>query len=243
MTVRRAQAVSVALALVALARVAWGQEPGGVPSAAASAAQAIAPVVTAAAPLAAPSPHTGLLRVVLGLAAAFILAIAATHPSFAASSGGSGSQSFSSGLPFLAMGFVFRLPGVGVLTDDVVTDLRPVLEFGLGWLGFVVGMHFDVRELDTLPPKTGNVVVVESVIPSPPWRSRALSSSSASISLWGTTGGPGFREQLTLSFQRASLRDALALGACAAPAAPVAAVAIARSSGNAAAHSSTASRS
>ena len=51
----------------------------------------------------------------------------------------------------------------------------------------------------------------------------------------GSTGGPSFHEQLVASLQRSSLRDALALGACAAPAAPVAAVAIARSSGNAAA--------
>jgi Kef-type K+ transport system membrane component KefB len=234
MTVRKARAVSVALALVAVARVALGQEPGAAPSAAASAMQAIVPAIPA--PLAAPSPHTGLLRVVLGLAAAFVLAIAATHPLVRRIERRLGlTVLLSSGLPFLAMGFVFRLPSVGVLTDDVVSDLRPVLEFGLGWLGFVVGMHFDMRELDTLPPKTGNVVVVESAIP---FAAAALACALVLIGLdplWGTTGGSGFREQLTLSFQRASLRDALALGACAAPAAPVAAVAIARSSGNAAA--------
>jgi Kef-type K+ transport system membrane component KefB len=176
------------------------------------------------------------LRVVLGLAAAFILAIAAAHPLVRRVERRLGlTVLLSSGLPFLAMGFIFRLPSVGVLTDDVVSDLRPALEFGLGWLGFVVGMHFDVRELDSLPPKTGNVVVAESAIP---LAAAAIACALVLIGLdplWGATGGPTFREQLTLSFQRASLRDALALGACAAPAAPVAAMAIVRGSGNAAA--------
>src|SRR3954470_5216078 len=112
-------------------------------------------------------PHTpDLLRVVLGLAFAFILAVAAAHPLVRRIERRLGlTVLLSSGLPFLAMGVVFHLPGVGVLTDDIVKDLRPVLEFGLGWLGFVVGMQFDVRELDTMPAKTGSVVVAGSAIP------------------------------------------------------------------------------
>src|SRR6185312_12384491 len=109
----------------------------------------------------------------------------------------------------------------------------PALEFGLGWLGFVVGMQFDVRELDALPPKTGNVVVAESAIP---FFATALACAITLIGLdpaltLAQSPLAGVRE----SVGNASLRDALALGACAAPAAPVAAVAIARSSGNAAA--------
>ncbi len=230
MSVRKAQTLGVALAILSFASRALAMDPEnpaipGLP--------AIPPIP---APLAAPSPQTGLLRVVLGLAAAFILAIVAAHPLVRRVERRLGlTVLLSSGLPFLAMGFVFRLPSVGVLTDDVVSDLRPALEFGLGWLGFVVGMHFDVRELDTLPPKTGNVVVAESVIP---FIAAAIACALVLIGLdpsWGSSGGPGFREQLFASLHRSSLRDALALGACAAPAAPVAAVAIARSSGNAAA--------
>ena len=141
----------------------------------------------------------------------------------------------SSGLPFLAMGVVCHLPAVGVLTDDVVKDVRPVLEFGLGWLGFVVGMQFDVRELDGMPPKTGTVVVAESAVP---FVLVAVVCFVARVALdpylvpedllvrrayfFGAGGGE-------------ALRDALALGACAAPAAPVSAVAIARSAGSVAA--------
>ncbi|HEY2511079.1 MAG TPA: hypothetical protein VGI39_09495, partial [Polyangiaceae bacterium] len=203
----------------------------------ASSAFALEPSASgSAAPLAAPSPQTGLLRVVLGLAAAFLLAIAAAHPLVRRIERRLGlTVLVSSGLPFLAMGVIFRLPSVGVLTDDVVQDLRPALEFGLGWLGFVVGMHFDVRELDTLPEKTGSVVVAESVIPLLAVGVACAITLVGLDPLWGADGEGSVRESLLDSFRRASLRDAVALGACAAPAAPVAAVAIARGSGNAAA--------
>jgi Kef-type K+ transport system membrane component KefB len=165
------------------------------------------------------SSNTGLLRVLLGLALAFVLAVVAAHPLVRRIERRLGlTVLLSSGIPFLAMGLVFRLDRVGILTDDVVRDLRPALEFGLGWLGFVVGMHFDVRDLDRMPPKTGNVVVAESAIP------------------FFTTASACVAALLCLGITKLdSLRDALALGACAAPAAPVAAVAIARSSGSLAA--------
>src|SRR5215472_827126 len=107
-----------------------------------------------------------MLRVVLGLAAALVLAVAAAHPAVRRIERRLGlTVLLSSGLPFLVLGVVFRLPSIGILTDDVVADLRPALEFGLGWLGFVVGMQFDIRELDMLPEKTASVVFVESVLP------------------------------------------------------------------------------
>ena len=119
----------------------------------------------------------------------------------------------STGVPFLALGVVFRLPDVGVLPDDVVADLRPGLEFGLGWLGFVVGMQFDLRELDTLPDKSGAVVLAESATP------LLFTAGACALALFGLES-------------EWSLRDALVLGACAAPASPIAAVALARSSGS-----------
>src|SRR5699024_2384599 len=92
-------------------------------------AQAQAPSLSHAA-----SSQTGLLRVVLGLALAFGLAIAAAHPTVRRIERRLGlTVLLSSGLPFLALGVVFRLPSVGILTDAVVDDLRPALEFGIGW--------------------------------------------------------------------------------------------------------------
>jgi hypothetical protein len=171
--------------------------------------------------MAAPS----VLRVVVGLAAALGLAVLAAHPAVRRLERRLGlTVLVSSGLPFLAMGVLFRQPSVGVLTDDVVADLRPALEFGLGWLGFVVGMQFDVRELDDMPDRLENVVFAESGLPF------AATTLTCLLALFALGRSP----QLGV-LDRDSLRDALALGACAAPAAPVAAVAIARSAGSVAA--------
>lgn len=185
--------------------------------------------------LAAASPRTGLLRVVLGLAGAFVLAVLATHPLVRRLERRLGlTVILSSGLPFLALGVLFRSPAVGILTNDVVSDLRPALEFGVGWLGFVVGLQFDVRELDELPEKTSSVVVAESTVP---FLVVSLISSllflglEPSQRLWEIHSVRDFFTTLG----KVSLRDALALGACAAPAAPIAAVAIARESGGRAA--------
>jgi Kef-type K+ transport system membrane component KefB len=197
--------------------VAWAGDPSTAPS------------------LGAASPRTGLLRVVLGLAGAFLMAVLATHPLVRRLERRLGlTVILSSGLPFLALGVVFRLPVVGILTNEVVSDLRPLLEFGVGWLGFVVGLQFDVRELDLLPDRTSSVVVAESTIPF------VVVAVIASLLLLGLEPTQQIWEvhsprEFFTTLGQLSLRDALALGACAAPAAPVAAVAIARESGGRAA--------
>ncbi len=184
----------------------------------------------------APPHQTELLRVVLGLALAFGLAAAAAHPFVRRIERRLGlTVLLSSGLPFIAMGVIFRLPKVGILTDDVVADLRPALEFGIGWLGFVVGMQFDVRELDRVPAKTSAVVVAETVVPF------VLTALACAIFLatldtgWSLSDISTWRDGYRALVSHAPLRDALALGACAAQAAPVAAIAIARGSGSLAA--------
>jgi Kef-type K+ transport system membrane component KefB len=189
-------------------------------------------VLVPAPELPAASPQTGLLRVVLGIALAFTLAVLAAHPLVRRIERRLGLTVFvSSGLPFLVLGVLFHLPAVGILTDDIVTDLRPALEFGLGWLGFVVGMQFDIRELDALPEKTGTVVFAESAIPFAATFVLCLVTLIGLDPFW-SFGAIAFHDPVLASTLRASLRDALALGACAAPAAPIAAVAIARSSGS-----------
>ena len=53
------------------------------------------------------------------------------------------SQAVAAGLPFIALGAIARHPSVGVLTDDVLSELGPLLRFALGWLGFLAGFRFD----------------------------------------------------------------------------------------------------
>lgn len=179
------------------------------------------------------APKTNLLRVVVGLAVALGLAVAAAHPLVRRIERRMGlTVLVSTGLPFLVMGTVFNLPSVGVLTDDVVTDLRPALEFCLGWLGFVVGMKFDIREIDALPERSGAVAVAVTGLPFVATVSTCLIVLLALDPQLLASPPGAMTANLEAALGRTALRDALVLGACAAPAALVAAVAIARGAGS-----------
>jgi len=99
---------------------------------------------------------------------------------------------------------------VGVLTPDVREDLQPAFEFGLGWIGFVVGIQLDVHRLDRLPRRLGSVIVAEAIVPM----------------IIAVVFGAAFFAAMTelLVLDRGILRDAMILGACAAPTATVATV-------------------
>lgn len=152
--------------------------------------------------------HGRVARVVLGLAFALGLAVLLAHPKVRALERRLGvTVLVSAGLPFLAMGAIFRLDDVGVLTDEILQDLQPAFEFGLGWVGFVVGMQFDIRRLDRMPARIGPVVAIETLVPV---IATAVVCSLAFIGL----GVPWQHVDFA--------RDALILAACAAPSAPIA---------------------
>jgi hypothetical protein len=103
------------------------------------------------------------IRIVLGLLAILVLAYLAALPAIRRVEEALGLTSvIAAGFPFVALGVLARHPAVGILDDGVLRGLAPLLEFGLGWIGFHVGMQFDVRALDRLPDGTGRVVAVES---------------------------------------------------------------------------------
>ncbi len=153
-------------------------------------------------------PPDRLARIVLGLAVALGLAVLAAHPKVRAVERRLGvTMLVSAGVPFLAMGAFFALPSVGILTPDVRADLQPAFEFGLGWIGFVIGTQFDLHKLERLPASLGSVIAIESLVP---MLTTAGLCSMAFIGL-----GVPWRN---VDF----LRDALVLAACAAPSAPLA---------------------
>src|SRR5262249_1577771 len=51
-------------------------------------------------------------------------------------------QVITAGFPFVALGVLGRHPAIGVLTDSVLEELTPILQFALGWLGFLMGFQF-----------------------------------------------------------------------------------------------------
>ncbi len=116
------------------------------------------------APPDAPLPGAGTIaRVTLGLMAILALALLAGSPAVRAWEKRSGlAMVTGSGLPFLVLGLVARRPEVGILSASVLQDLRPLLEFGLGWIGFRVGTDFDLRHVERWPVGTARAMAIES---------------------------------------------------------------------------------
>jgi Kef-type K+ transport system membrane component KefB len=71
----------------------------------------------------------------------------------------------TSGLPFVFLGLLARAPGIEVLSDDVVTQLTPLLQFGLGWIGFHTGFQLDSRSANDVPRGSATTVIVLTVVP------------------------------------------------------------------------------
>lgn len=71
----------------------------------------------------------------------------------------------SSGLPFVLLGAWLASARVGMLNGDVLDDLRPAFEFGVGWLGFVIGTRLDLKRIDKLPATLPSVVGATALLP------------------------------------------------------------------------------
>jgi hypothetical protein len=153
--------------------------------------------------------HERLPRIVIGLAIALAFAVLGAHPRVRAVEKRLGiTVLISTGIPFLAMGAIFSRPDVGVLTADILADLQPAFEFGLGWIGFVVGMQFEISSLDRMSKGLGPVIAVETIVP---MLTTAALSAIALLNLGVPLRNVDF------------MRDALVLAACAGPSAAVSA--------------------
>jgi Kef-type K+ transport system membrane component KefB len=109
---------------------------------------------------------SGVLGPILGLLGLMALAYLASHPRARRIEKRLGLQSaITSGLPFVAIGLVASSPRVGLLTPEVLQALEPLLDFGLGWLGFALGFKFDLRELDKLERRATAIVALETLGP------------------------------------------------------------------------------
>lgn len=130
-------------------------------------------LLAAAAPVAAqelpPPPSSSRWQVagtVLGLVAILVLIWLGSHPRVRRLEEALGlRQIISTGFVFVLLGLAARHPAVGVLSDQVLDDLTPLLHVALGWTGLLIGFQFDVRLLESLPPRTAITVTVESVLP------------------------------------------------------------------------------
>jgi Kef-type K+ transport system membrane component KefB len=106
------------------------------------------------------------VQTILGLLALLALAYVANHPRVRRVEDALGLRSaISLGFPFVALGMLARHPSVGVLTDPVLVGLGPLVDFGLGWLGFLVGFRFDLRRFERMPRGAAVVVGLSIALP------------------------------------------------------------------------------
>lgn len=142
-------------------------------------------------------------RVVLALTAAVVLAVLGAHPRVMRWERRFGLTVLAtSGFPFLLLGLLFR--ELDVLTADLIRDLRPLFEFGLGWIGLTIGTQLDLRRFDKLPRTIAPVIALASFLPI------VLAAVACSLILLWLGVLPG----------RGLIRDGLILMACAAVSAP-----------------------
>jgi hypothetical protein len=107
-----------------------------------------------------------VLLSIAGLLVVLVLAYVAAHPRVRRMESALGlSSAITAGFPFVALGLIARHPRIGIVTDDALEALQPLLHFGLGWLGFLTGARFDVRAADTAPKNTGLVVAFQTTAP------------------------------------------------------------------------------
>jgi hypothetical protein len=150
-----------------------------------------------------------VVKTILGLLSLLGLAVLGAHPRVRRLESALGiSQVVTAGFPFVALGLIARMPQVGLLDDRVLAQIAPLLQLGLGWVGFLTGYQFEVRALDDFPRGTAAFV-------------GAMTSLPFALVL-AACGG------LLLAFGQpwqdaVFLRDAVVLGAAATITAPIAA--------------------
>jgi Kef-type K+ transport system membrane component KefB len=132
-----------------------------------------------------PSPPTAgeLITVILGLVVIVALAYLGGHPRVRELEEKLRiSHVVTAGFPFVILGLVARHPTVGILSDAVLDEIRPILPFGLGWIGLALGFRFDTRELDRPPPHLGLALGLLTVTPF------VLTLAACGLLLWFSRG-------------------------------------------------------
>jgi Kef-type K+ transport system membrane component KefB len=83
-----------------------------------------------------------LIKTILGLLSLITLAYLGAHPRVLAIERKLGiSQMITAGFPFVVLGWIARTPAVGLLNDQLLSELSPLLRVGLGCIGFVAGFR------------------------------------------------------------------------------------------------------
>ena len=179
------------------------------------------PAASSANPEAAPEPPAAeptpseVLRTLLGLLGLLALAWLVGQPGVRRLEERLGvTHIAASGLPFALLGLLLHAPGVDVLSDRVLGSITPLLQFGLGWIGFHTGFQFEARSMEQVPRGTGSVVLLLTSFPF------VLVTAAAGALLWGS-GLVEHEALATGSGWQTLARDACLIGLAGALSAPV----------------------
>jgi Kef-type K+ transport system membrane component KefB len=117
-----------------------------------------------------PAAHTAsageVVKAILGLLVILVLAYLAGHPRVQELEELLGiSQVVTAGFPFVLLGLIAHHPGVDILSDSVLAEIRPALTLGLGWIGFAIGFRFDARRVEGLPRGIAPTLLLTSLLP------------------------------------------------------------------------------
>ncbi len=74
-------------------------------------------------------------------------------------------QVVTAGLPFVFLGVIAHTRTVGILSESVLWELRPLLALGLGWIGFAAGFRFDSKLVQSILPGTSAVSLLTASVP------------------------------------------------------------------------------
>lgn len=107
-----------------------------------------------------------VIKVILGLVFIFGLAYLAGNPRVQALENKLQiAQVVTAGLPFVFLGAIADLPGVGILSPTVLWEIRPLLALGLGWIGFTIGFRFDSKLGESIAPGASTASLITASVP------------------------------------------------------------------------------
>ncbi len=107
-----------------------------------------------------------VIKVVLGLVFMFALAyLAGTTRVQALENKLQVTNVVTAGLPFVFLGVIAHMRGVGILSEQVLWEVRPLLALGLGWIGFSTGFRFDSKLGESILPGTSAVSLITASVP------------------------------------------------------------------------------
>jgi hypothetical protein len=160
-------------------------------------------------PVAASDRPAVLSKTILGLLGLITLAYLGGHARVVALERKLGiAQVITSGFPFILLGLFARTESVGLLTDELLTQLTPLLRVGLGYIGFAAGVRFGTRLPKGLP-----ALRMVTAVTTGPFALVALFSGLVLLLISGDLSSAALRDPVFV-------RDALILGTAGAVTAP-----------------------